>query len=469
MKIVFVRPPSSLTPMGASASQHHPVGLALLCAVAERAGHTTDIVDYEVVPFEMNHILGKRPDVVGITAMTATIEQAYRIGRNLKTVQPNLPVILGGVHATVIPEACLAQAGDSIDALVIGEGERRLLELLERFRSGGDFRGLDGVAWKEKGEVQVNPAHGFIEDLDRLPFPDRRKIQMERYRQASSPGFARGFLRITEIFTSRGCPHNCIFCSAALLSGKRGRFRSAGNVTEEMHLCIKDFGIQHFTINDDTFIADTIRLEDFCRHVQPLSITWSCETRVNTVNPELLKVIRKAGCRKVSFGVESGSPRILERIRKGISIHMVEDAFRYSREAGLLRTGFFQIGSHPEEEMEDVRLTWKLIRRIDPDFLVVSIATPFPGTELYRTVKNRGLILREDWPNYCQFTSSPSWRTEHFSPKQIVFLQRKMLRQFYLRPRTIVRRLLATRSLDELVYQLSAGLSVLRMVRKRMV
>jgi len=237
-------------------------------------------------------------------------------------------------------------------------------------------------------------------------------------------------------------------------------------VAEEMHRCMKEFGIEHFTINDDNFIQDPNRTERFCRRVGPLGVTWSCESRVTSVHPDLLKALREAGCRKISFGVESGSARILEKTRKGVSIQAVEEAFRYSRDAGLLRTGFFQVGTHPEEDGEDIRLTWKLIRRIDPDYLVVSIATPFPGTELYRVMTNRNLILRHDWANYRHFTSSPSWRTHHFSPKELVSLQRRMLRRFYLSPRTIWRRLRATRSATQLAYQISAGLSILRMPRK---
>lgn len=228
---------------------------------------------------------------------------------------------------------------------------------------------------------------------------------------------------------------------------------------------MRQFGIQHFTINDDNFIALSSRTETFCRRIQPLSVTWSCETRVNSVDLDLLRNLRAAGCRKVSFGVESGSPRILEKIKKGISVQEVEVAFRSSRKAGLLRTGFFQIGSHPDEEREDVRLTLQLIRRIDPDFLVVTIATPFPGTELYREMKNRGLILKEDWDNYRHFTPCPSWRTEHFSPAELVSLQKRALRGFYLRPRTLLRRLAAVRSIGELLYQVSAGRTLLRMLR----
>lgn len=467
MRIVLVRPPSSIAPMGDSGAQHHPIGLALLCAVLERAGHIAEIVDYEVEPFTMDLILGHNPDVVGITAMTATVGMAYQIGASLKRSRPDLPVILGGVHATAIPEACLAQAGDAVDALVLGEGEERLPRVLARIGSGEGFQDLEGVAWKEADAVRVTPPRGFIEDLDSLPFPDRAKIRMGLYRRASSPGFARTFLRITEMFTSRGCPCQCVFCCAGALSGRRTRFRSPENVVEEMRLCIERFGIEHFTINDDTFIAETSRTEEFCRRVALLGVTWSCETRVNSASLDLLRSLKKAGCRKVSFGVESGSPRILEKIKKGITIRMVEEAFRNGRRAGLLRTAFVQVGTHPDETQEDIDQTWQLVRRIEPDFLIVSIATPFPGTELYALMKDRGLIIAEDWSNYTHFSPRPSWRTLHFSPSRLVSLQRTMLRRFYLRPGTLLRKLAATRSVGQLLYQISAGISILRMPRRR--
>jgi radical SAM superfamily enzyme YgiQ (UPF0313 family) len=231
--------------------------------------------------------------------------------------------------------------------------------------------------------------------------------------------------------------------------------------------CVAQFGIEHFTLNDDNFISDPDRILDFCRFVRPLAVTWSCEARVSLASREILGQMREAGCRKVSFGVESGSPRILEKIKKGISVDRVTEVFRNARTVGLLRTGFFQVGTHPDETIDDIRLTRKLIRRIDPDFIAVAIASPFPGTELHRTMKEQGLVLKEDWSNYTHFTSRPSWRTHHLSPKDLVTLQKNLTRRFYLRPRTILRQLRSIRSLGQLRYQISAGISILKWVGPR--
>jgi len=424
-------------------------------------------VDYEVMPYDPDLVLREDPDVVGLTAMTPTVDRAFEIGRRIKRVRPGLPVLLGGVHATLLPEETLRRADGSVDALVLGEGERHLPGLLERIGAGAPLEGLDGLAWREDSRIRVIPPADFIEDLDALPFPDRGRIRMELYRRPSSPGFSREDLRITELFTSRGCPCSCTFCAAPLLSGKRVRFRSVENVAAEMAQCMANHGIEHFTLNDDNFIAEEERVHGFCRTVRPLAVTWSCETRVNLATPEILRAMVEAGCRKVSFGVESGSPRILRKIKKGISLDRVAEAFHNARAAGLLRTGFFQVGTHPDETDDDIRLTWELIRRVDPDFIAVAIATPFPGTELHRTMKQQGLILNEDWSNYSHFPRHPSWRTHHFSPRKIVAVQKKLTRRFYLRPRSILRQLRSIRSLGQLRYQLSAGLSILKMVGPR--
>jgi radical SAM superfamily enzyme YgiQ (UPF0313 family) len=464
MKALLVRPPNTLGGLSRTTSLHHPNGLALLAAVLEQAGHAAEIVDYEVMPHDPDLILRQQPDVVGITAMTPTIKSAYEIAAQLKAARPALPIVLGGVHATILPERCLAESGGAVDAVIIGEGEERLPRLLDVLRGRESFANLEGVAWRDSGEIRIIPRRGWIENLDALPFPDRDKLRMELYDQSSSPGFSRRFLRITEIFTSRGCVHNCIFCSAALLSGKRVRFRSIDNVVAEMELCVRRYGIQHFTISDDNFAFSSSRVRQFCAAVQWLGVTWTCETRADTVDRTLLHQMRQAGCRKVSFGVEAASPEGMARVKKGLSPEAVENVFAWAREAGIKRTAFFQVGSHPEETEKDVEAIEKLLQRMAPDYAVITIATPYPGSELHQLMKARNLILSDDWSQYRPFSDSPCWRTVAFSPQQLVRFQRRLIRRFYLRPRTILHHLLGVRSFAELGYLLAAAFSILRLV-----
>jgi anaerobic magnesium-protoporphyrin IX monomethyl ester cyclase len=469
MKVVLVRPPSILGDLRRTTSLHHPIGLALLAAVLEQAGHQSEIVDYEVMPLDAELILRHSPDVVGITAMTPTVSSAYGIAAKLKSFRHDLPVVLGGVHATLLPERSLEESGGCVDVAVIGEGEKRLPRVLDALAGKTAFEDLEGAAWRSEGQIRSVPRREWVEDLDALPFPDRDKIRMDLYDQTSSPGFSRRFLRITEIFTSRGCTYDCIFCSAALLSGKRIRRRSIGKVIEEMELCAGKYGIQHFTISDDNFAFSTDRVRQFCDKAARLGVTWTCETRVNSVDRDLLERMSKAGCRKVSFGIETASPEGMMRVQKKLHPEEIENAFAWARKAGITRAAFFQVGVHPDETAEDIFSIEKLLRRIDPDYLVVSLATPYPGTELRRLMAERNFIFSDDWTQYRAFTDSPVWRTALFSPEQLVLLQRRLIRRFYFHPRRILRHFLSIRSFGEFLYAAAAAFSLLRLTLSKRV
>jgi len=234
-----------------------------------------------------------------------------------------------------------------------------------------------------------------------------------------------------------------------------------------MSLCIRKYHIGHFTISDDNFVSSRSRTLEFCDRVQPLGITWTCESRVNTVDRALLLRMYRAGCRKMSFGVEVATQDGLARVKKGFAPAAAESAFAWAREAGIKRMAFFQVGSHPDETMAEIKEIERLYRRLDPDYVVVAIATPYPGTELRRRMQDRNLILSDDWSQYRPFTRLPCWRTVNFSSDQLVSIQTKLIHRFYFRPRTILRHLLTVRSLGEFRYLVAAGFSLLRLVGAR--
>jgi radical SAM superfamily enzyme YgiQ (UPF0313 family) len=168
-------------------------------------------------------------------------------------------------------------------------------------------------------------------------------------------------------------------------------------------------------------------------------LSWDCDTRVNVVTPDMLRMMADAGCRKVAFGVESGSPRILSKLEKGITVEQVRKAFAWAHEAKLITTAFFIIGGHPDETREDLDMSVRLIREIDPDLMAVAIAVPFPGTELERIMRERNLIFSEQWEKYTHIHSKPCWRTDNFSPEDLVKLQNQLFRRFFLRPHFIMK------------------------------
>jgi radical SAM superfamily enzyme YgiQ (UPF0313 family) len=269
-----------------------------------------------------------------------------------------------------------------------------------------------------------------------------RRAQDAEVATAGAPGGLDATLhRSTEIFTTRGCPEACIFCASKITFGRTVRFRSAGNVLAEVDECMERWGYRHFTIEDDTFTYRPERLREICEGLKERGVSWDCDTRVNAVTSKMLEMMAACGCKKVAFGVESGSPRILKLIKKGITVEQIERAFAWSRAAGLITTAFIVIGSHPSETPQDLEMTVRLIRDIDPDLLAVAIAVPFPGSELEHLMRERGLILSEQWEKYTHIHSTPCWRTEHFTPQQLVSLQIRIFRRFFLRPRFIMKTL----------------------------
>ena len=233
--------------------------------------------------------------------------------------------------------------------------------------------------------------------------------------------------------------------------------------------CIERFRIEHFTIDDDTFTYGKDRLMKILRGFKELGISWDCDSRVDTASPEILEAMAEAGCKKIAYGVESGSPRILELIKKKITVEQIENAFRWARKAGILSSAFIMIGSHPSETEEDLKMTLDLLYRIRPDFVLVYIAVPYPGTELYRMMKEKGYIFTEDWDEFDIVSTSAKWRTDNFMPKDLVEYQKWMYRRYYMRPGFILKKLVSVRNLKELEYLLDAGFDFIRYVfgRKR--
>lgn len=251
--------------------------------------------------------------------------------------------------------------------------------------------------------------------------------------------------------------------------GPRTRFRSVENVLAEVEECVKKYNFEHFSIADDTFTLNQERAIEICYGLKKLGVrSWHCGgTRVNAVSPKMLKVMAETGCQKVAFGVESGSPRILELIGKKITLEQVKNAFLWAREAGIrFIEGNFIIGSDPAETQEDLKMTLDLIREIKPDLVSLAIIVPYPGTRVYEKMKSRGYIFTEDWEKFAMIDQVPCWRTEHFTSEELLKYQKKMLRNFYLRPDYLWRILVKLKNLDEIKYWAGTGWGFVRWLVK---
>ena len=449
MKILLIRPSSSQEELKKTSLCSHPINLLYLAAYIRKFGHEVQILDLEVE--DMHGVdLNFHPDIIGITAMTPLINKAAEIAKEMKMLYQAI-IIVGGNHVTSMPGETMKEF-PIFDIGIVGEGEETLREICD----GVSLQDVLGIVYREKDKVIVNQRRPPICSLDDLPFPARDLIDMKKYRGASSPGLSREFLTITEIYVNRGCNWGlCTFC-ASMKTHQKFRMRSIDNVIAEMKECIEKYKINHFTIDDDTFTTDKKRVMEFCEKVKPLNIKWDADTRVNNVDREMLQAMKNAGCKKLSFGVESGSQRILQLIKKGITIKQIKDAFNMCHEIGIETAAYFMVGAHPDETYEDVKETKKLIKEIKAGFITASIGVPYPGTELRQQMEERNLIFNNDWSNYLSYKIVPTWRTTNFSPEDLLRIQKEILNSFYMNPAYLVKRFFKIRSFGEFKYWINA-------------
>ena len=412
MKLLLVNP--------VALNLHAPLGLASLAAYARRAGHEVRMVnlyrDYEPpgsdkLPFTFSSTYFGNPlrfdvypmdalhravaeegfEVVGFTAMTYQAEFVYRLAAFLKECFPRITTVMGGVHATFLPEEALASGG--IDFVVTGEGEAVLETLLARLAAGNlDPSGVPGLAWKDgEGGVHINPPGPSL-DLNSLPFPARDLIP-----PSDRPGAASVFYQMS---FSRGCPANCVFCCSPRMFHRRIRIRSVPLIVEEIREVKERWGNGCFGFEDEVFAVSRRHLMEFLDRVGPLGIEWTCQLRVDFVTRELLQVLKATGCRAVSYGIESGSQRILDSDDKKIRLDQVRAAFRLHRKIGLPAVALVIVG-HPHERREDLQATYDLLREIKPVYSSVQLMVPFPGTRLYDEVADAtGTVSTRHWLDY---------------------------------------------------------------------
>jgi radical SAM superfamily enzyme YgiQ (UPF0313 family) len=460
MKVALVRCPSSQGELRESSLSQHPINLLYIAAYLTNHGHKVRLFDYEVETFDVEKIVGFSPDFVGITAMTPLVRTASEIAEKIKE-RIKSTVVIGGNHVTALPRETLEEF-PAFDIGVIGEGEETIGEICEK----KELNKIRGIVYRDGEKIIVNERRPPIENLDSLPFPMRDLLDRGKYTGASTPGFSREFLKITEVYVNRGCDWGlCTFC-ASMVTHCKFRMRSIDNVVAELKECIQRYGINYFTIDDDTLTTSKERTLEFCNKIKPLKVTWDCDSRV-TIDKEMIQAMQDSGCKKIAFGVESGSQRILQMIKKGVTVQQIRDVFKWCKEVGMRTSAFFMIGAHPEETYEDIEKTKQLIAEIQPDFIIPAIAVPYPGTELRKQMLERNLIFSNDWSKYAFYGTLPVWRTVNFSPEELLRTQQDLVRNFYMKPSYIIKRLVGIRSLGELKYWLKAFTGLKKAIFKR--
>lgn len=375
-----------------------PLGIATLSAVLRRAGFAASLRDLHDDDWEdVERLLReKRPDLVGISCFTFERANALRTAALARKILPEALVVMGGPHATFFPEQVL-QTG-LVDVVVLGEGENALLELVRRLAEGRDLRDVQGIALRDIDGLRINPPGPRTVDLDGFPFPDYSAFDLAEYRSPEVPEQYSG-LPGTHVLTSRGCPYTCRFCSVNKFFGGRWAYRTPGNVADELEELAATRGVRHVYFSDDLFTLDRERAVGICREIidRRIDLAWMAETRVDCVDAGLLGWMRRAGCHRVYYGVESGSPRILKAANKRFTVNQVARAFEWTHKAGLEPCCFLMVGN-PGESPETIGETVSLMRAIRPATMpIIGITTILPGTELYELSKRQGLITDDYW------------------------------------------------------------------------
>ncbi len=439
-----------------------PLGLMYLAAYLKKyLEHQVEIFDTQVERTDYKDIeriiKDKSPDILGITTMTFTLIDALEVARITKGINEKIKVVLGGPHVHIFPEETIRKK--EVDYIVLGEGEASFKELIENIVDKEALYRVKGIVFKDNGRIVNTGLRDLIRDLDEIPFPARDLTPYQKYYYLP---LTKGRIATTMI-TSRGCPYRCLFCDRPHL-GKIFRARSAKNVVDEMQAC-KEIGIDEIIIYDDTFNVNRERVLEICDEIikRGLRISWSIRARVDIIDKEMVIKMEKAGCARIHYGVEAGTQKILNVLKKDITLEEVEKAFKLTRGVGIQTLAYFMIGA-PEEKREDIIQTIRFAKRIKPDFAQFSILTPFPVTGIYKKGLEEKVFITDCWRDFANSPTSdfvPKLWEKELSRDELIHLLRKAYYSFYLRPSYILGRLMKIKSFFELKRNIQIALNIL--------
>ncbi len=429
---------------------HFPLGLGYVAAYLRQQGHDVRLL-IKLTPAELQHQLQTwQPGLVGVSCMTPTFPQAVAICRTVKE-QSGAATVLGGPHVTALKDEILALQPE-VDYVVYGEGEQTITELCQVLEQGNpDPATVKGLVYRAAdGTINVNPPRDLIKEVDALPFPARDLVDMSRL--GTHRYIDVGRVSATMI-SSRGCPFKCAFCSSHITMGKLYRFRSADNVLAEIDELVGRYRVNHIAFEDDTFTLNRDRVETICRELinRRYDLTWYCLSRVESMDLELARLMRRAGCRLVSFGIESGNPEILQKIHKKISLPAARQAVEACYRAGLRSQCTFILG-FPFDTQQTMADTLHFAQELSPTIAIFFALVPYPGTEMYQYLPASLRPRRADqWQDFANMINNQGYLSlvPGLSAAELTRLTEQWHLRFYLRPRQLYRMFRMLRSWQE--------------------
>ena len=438
---------------------HPPIGVAYVAALLQKEGHKCIIIDAVAEDMDKTAVMERlkefNPDVVLVQLVTPLFRDSMAQLREYK--KQGWIAGVAGPHATVFPDSCLDEGADFV---IRKEPEYTMRDLASVIEKKTSWDSVLGISWIKNNKKIHNKERPLIANLDDLPFPARELLPWKKYKIPFGKDSA-----YTVILTSRGCPYNCIFCGTHIYYGRTLRLRSGKNVVDEIEEIVNKFGINHFSLWDDTFTVNKQHVMDVCNEIirRGLKVKWYCLGRADNVDEEALAIMKKAGCYQIQYGFESGSEQVLKYMRKGITPEQIRNAVRLTAKAGIEVSALFVIG-FPEETEEDIEKTIEIAKTPGIKWAQFNIATPYPGTDMYDMVKGD---LKESWEAFDSYNVLDMKRK--VDKKRLMKLMRKAHREFYFRPSRILMEMkdLSPKSLSNKLWTLKQFLKLYVMPQKK--
>lgn len=435
-----------------------PIDLLYAAASFEAAGCDVRLKDYPGedhgwADFEAD-LRDFKPHALLLSITTPSLEKDLEAAKVAKRIDPAMVTMAKGAHFNTLDVRALEEHPD-LDVVLRGEYENTCREL----GGGQPFSEVAGITWRNGDAIARNDDRPFEMELDRIPFPARHLARNELYRRPDT-----GELQTT-LVTNRGCPFHCIYCLAGQVSGRKNRYRSVGNVMAEIRECVEKYGIRSFLFRSDLFTQNKKWVIELCQAIVAagLNIEWACNSRVDTMNPEVLGWMKRAGCWIVALGVESGDPQTLERIEKQATVEDAMRAVAMLRAAGLKSSVYLLVGL-PWDTAALIDRQVEFAKSLKPDFLEIFYTYPFPGTKLYDFCVENKLLKPGEIPRDAY--AGPAMPGLYLSLEELKRLRNRAMRRFYLRPGQIVRTLRSARNAGELLNYIKAGFGQLRALLK---
>jgi len=462
MRILLVSPSQENVYGPGVRPPYPPLGLLYVGAVLLREGHNVELIDFDIDCSNEDDFLKKvklcKPEIVGFTTVTPTFQSSLKLARKIKRLY-NPFVVFGGPHPSAIPDEIIKNK--NIDGIIIGEGEETISEFVKH-KTKGETVPVCGMIQKQGKKLLKGDVRPFIENLDELPFP---AWQLLKHKEKYSPPDALR-LPVATVLTSRGCPYKCTFCQAPKLWGRKIRRRSVENVMEEIHLLTEKYGIKEIHFADDDFSHNkewTLNILDAMKR-ENIQVRFSFMNglRITNIDEEILTGMKNTGFINIGFGIESGSQRILNRVKKGLRICEVKEKMKLAKRMGFKTWAFFILGL-PGESPSTIKETIDFSLSLDLDFAKFFYLVPFPATEIYEEFRSKGFLRTNDFSKYGLY-NEPVYEFPQLTRNEIKRALVLAYLRFYLRPQKMLSILFKIRSITELKLNFRAVLFLLRKV-----